>query len=290
MWQLLAFTSAIFSASAAIFEKKALQKTSALNFSFLLSAFTLIFSIPLLFFVNFNKIEIDGILVLYGKSILGAVAFLLVMSGLRKLEISSSLPLLVLTPGVVAIFAFILLGESLTTIEVLGMVLLLAGTYILQLKVGASFLEPFKIAKQNKAYLYIVGAIILFTVTTLLDKTLLKTYKLQPEAFIPIQQFFFTINFGILFLFRKNRNETLKISLKSTWKIILLVAVFAFIYRYSHIWAIKLGSVALVLSIKRTSVFFATVIGGKYFKEQNVLKKSIATAIMIIGAILIILN
>jgi uncharacterized membrane protein len=69
---------------------------------------------------------------------------------------------------------------------------------------------------------------------------------------------------------------------------ILAVAVFAVVYRYSYILAIKAGSVALVLSIKRTSVFFAAVFGGRYFKEHNLLRRSLAVVIMVVGAIVVI--
>lgn len=290
MWQVLAITSALFSALAAIFEKKALFKSSPLSFSLLLSAIILLLTLPFLFFVDFTALQATTLLVLYGKSILGALAFLLVMHGLKKLEISSSLPLLVLTPAIVAVFAFFLLDETLNAVDIIGMVLLLIGTYYLQLKKGDVWLSPFKTAFRNKAYIYLCGAILLFTTTTLLDKTLLKTYKLQPEAFIPIQQLFFTLNFAILFAFSKKERTGIKRTFNDTWKIILAIAFFAVIYRYSHILAIKAGSVALVLSIKRTSVFFATVFGGQYFKDQNLVRKSIATLIMIVGAIVIIAN
>ena len=92
-----------------------------------------------------------------------------------------------------------------------------------------------------------------------------------------------------MFIFSKETKSKLKIELGKTWKLIVLIAVFAVIYCYSHILAVKAGSVALVLSIKRTSVFFATVFGGRYFKERNLLQRSIAVAIMIAGAVIIIL-
>ena len=290
MWQILAITSALFSALAAVLEKKALFKNNPLTFSLLLSAFTFILTLPFLFVVDFSLLQSTTLLVLYGKSILGAAAFLLVMHGLKKLEISSSLPLLVLTPGVVAVFAYFILDEILSKADLAGMAMLLLGTYYLQLKKGNSLAEPFKSVLKNKAYIYLIAAIILFTSTTLLDKTLLKTYRLQPEAFIPIQQLFFTLNFIVLFVFNKHKSTELKQALGHSWHLILAIAVFAVIYRYSHILAIKAGSVAMVLSIKRTSVFFATVFGGKYFKEQNLIRKSIATLIMIGGAIVIILS
>ncbi|MEO8232143.1 MAG: hypothetical protein ABI638_07655, partial [Ignavibacteriota bacterium] len=59
-------------------------------------------------------------------------------------------------------------------------------------------------------------------------------------------------------------------------------------YRYTQIVAVSLASVALVLAIKRTSVFWATVIGGKLFNDKDLLKRSLAAVLIIIGAILIL--
>jgi drug/metabolite transporter (DMT)-like permease len=289
MWYLYAGISAIFSAGAAVVEKKALVIDKPLNFSFILALFNIVLSLPFLTYVDFDKIEMLTILVLYGKSILGSFAFLFVMTGLKKLDISNSLPLLVMTPAVVAFFAFLFLGESLNHFEIGGMLFLMVGTYVLQLKKGADLLEPFKITKQNKAYLFIIGAILIFTITSILDKTLLGRYRLQPQAFLPIQHIFLGFNFFIMWLFSKDNRMEFKETYSKSWKMILVVSVFTIIYRYSQILAVQAGSVALVLSVKRTSVFFATVIGGHYFKESNILRKSLATVVMIGGCVLVIL-
>lgn len=288
MWFILAFISALFSAAAAIGEKKALQNSSAISFSLLLSIFNVIFSIPFLLFVDFSTVSIEAILVLFAKSTLGAFSFLFVMKGLKSLEISSSLPILVLTPGFTALLAFIFLKEELSLFEIFGMVILLFGTYLLQLKPDKNLIYPFQFRKQPKALIYIILALVIFSITSVVDKALLTNFKLAPFVFIPLQHVFYTLIFLVLFIVNRDRSESFKGTFYSIWKIVLIVSLFTIIYRFSHIYAIKLGSVALVLSIKRTSVFFATIIGGTYFNEQNLLRKTIATILMIIGAVTII--
>ncbi len=289
MWQILAFISAIFSASAAVFEKKALFKMNPVPFSLVLSVVTFILALPFFAVVNFDQINNSALLVLYLKSVLGAAAFLLVMYGLKNNDLSNSLPLLAFTPAVVAVLGFFFLQEKLSWKDIGGMILLLFGTYLLQLDKNGSWLSPFYFVRQNKAQWFILGAIALFSITSILDKTLLKGYKLQPEAFLPIQQLFFSINFFVIFLFQTNQRIDFKQQVKSAWLPLLGVAVFAIIYRYTHILAVKSGMVALVLSIKRTSVFFATVFGGSYFKEKNIPQRSFAVFLMVAGAIIVIL-
>ena len=120
-WFAVALISALLSAFAAITQKKVLFNLGALEFSFLLSIANLVFSIPFFFFIDYNTINILNLSILLAKSVIGVAAFLCVMIALKNLEISNALPLLALTPGFVAVFAFLLLGESLKTVEVIGL-------------------------------------------------------------------------------------------------------------------------------------------------------------------------
>lgn len=286
-WYFLAFISAFFSASSALVEKKILFKEKALSFSFILALFNIILAIPFFFFVNLSNLTFSGLIVLFFKSFLGALSFLCVMLGIKNLELSEALPLLVLTPGFVAFFAFLFLGESLLPTEIIGMALLLSGTYILQLKTKQKMFDPLKKFLKSKGRMYIVYALILFTTTSVLDKAILSKFKVPINAFMGFQHLFLALIFFSFILFSSRITESSK-TLKRSWTWIFILSVFTILYRYTYIWAVKLTSVALALSIKRVSVFFAVVIGGKIFKEKDLLRKSIATAIMIGGALLII--
>lgn len=289
-WYGFALISAIFSAAAAVFEKKTLFKEKALVFTLILAFFNIILSLPLAFTIDFTKISAISLLVLYGKTILGAFSFLFVMKGLKNLEISGALPLLVITPGLVAFFAFILLGERLNLFQIVGLIALLLGTYVLQAHHHENVLEPFKIFYRSRGHRYIVGALLLFTVTSLLDKILLKNFRLQPHPFLVFQHLFLAFNFILISLAGHINVTQVKSALKQSWKPILLVSVFTIIYRLTQIEAVKIGSVALVLSLKRISVFFAVVFGGKIFHDHYLTRKTIATMIMLAGAVVVILN
>ncbi len=286
-WYLLALWSAVFSAAAAILEKKILFKQKALSFSAVLALFNLVLAIPFFFFVDFSVLTSSGLSVLFFKSLLGATAFLCIMQAIKNLELSKALPLLVLTPGFVALGAFIFLGESLSIFQILGMILLLSGTYILQLRPRQKFFDTLKSLTESKGNYYIILAIILFTLTSILDKTILKGFKVPVNAFIGFQHLFLAIIF-LGFLLLSGKLKELKYPIKHSWPLISLLAIFTITYRFTQISAIKIAPVALVLSLKRISVFFAVVIGGRIFKERNMLRRDIATAIMVIGAVLII--
>jgi len=288
-WYYLSIIAAIFSATAAVLQKKVLFKEKALSFATTLALFNLIIAIPFFFFIDASGLSVLNIGVLLIKSILGAFAFLCVMLGIKNLELSHALPLLVLTPGLVALFAFFILGESISALALLGMALLLLGTYILQLGEHVKLTEPFRYFIKSKGHKYIVFALILFTITSILDKALLKGFGLSLNAFMGFQHLFYGLIFLLMVSFSGGFGE-LKGSFKFSWKWILLIAFVTVGYRYAHLSAVKsASSVALALSMKRTAVFFATVIGGRIFHEHDYKKRVIAALVMVAGAILVIM-
>ena len=287
-WFLLAFISALFSAAAAISQKKILFKIGALEFSLLLSVLNIILLLPLFFFLNYENIFWDKLLVLYIKTILEAFAFLNVMLAIKNFEISKALPLLALTPGLVAVSAFIFIGDSLTINEVFGILLLILGTYIIETRTRRDLLDPFKIFISSKQHHYVLTALLLFTVTALMDRLLLHKYDMEPESFLVFQNLFIVINFIFIFLFSKKSFNSLKVFIKGDLlKLLFFISVFTIIYRYAQIEAVKIAPVALVLAVKRISIFFAAVIGGRIFKEHNLWVRAAATAIIILGTLLI---
>ena len=288
-WFAVALISALLSAFAAITQKKVLFNLGALEFSFLLSIANLVFSIPFFFFIDYNTINILNLSILLAKSVIGVAAFLCVMIALKNLEISNALPLLALTPGFVAVFAFLLLGESLKTVEVIGLMFLIVGTFILESKNLKEFVFPFNVFLKSKYHRYIILALFLFTASSILDKLLLIKLNLSPISLTAFQHIYFAVLFSIIYLVFRRKEETTSVVIKKDnlgW--IALISVLTIGYRYTQIVAVSLASVALVLAIKRTSVFWATVIGGKLFNDKDLLKRSIAAILILVGAILIL--
>ena len=291
-WFYLALISAVFSALAAISEKKALFKLDALDFSFFVSIVTLIFSIPFFFDAPLDISLSTPLIILFAKAILSALAFLCVMLTIKNLEISEALPLLALSPGLVAIFGVLLIQDTLVLNEWIGLFLMLVGTYILELrKDDQSIFDPFKSLMRINKYKYVFFALILFSITSLIDRVLLKDFKLPPYTFMAYQQLFFALIFTTLILFRNKKiSAVIKPLNRNIIYLIIIISVFTVVYRYTQIEATKIAAVALVLSVKRLSVLMAILIGGKLFKESNVLKRAIAAVIILVGLIILINN
>lgn len=291
-WFLFAFISAMFSAAAAISEKKVLFKLDVLQFSFLVSVITLLFSTPFFFNIQFKHEPAFSLFILFVKSLLSGGAFYFVMAAIKKLDISEALPLLALSPGIIAVTASFFIKDDLLLIEWLGILLMVSGTYLLELKKGnKNFLTPFLALFSSKKYLPIIIALILFTISSLLDRILLRDFAVHPYTFMAFQQFFYALIFFIAVLFIRRGFKTSFTGINKNIIILLIaVSIFTVIYRYTQIEAVKLAPVALVISVKRLSVLMAILIGGKLFEEKNLFRRIVAAVVILAGTLLLALK
>jgi len=239
--------------------------------------------------IDYATINPSNLSILFIKSLIGVAAFLCAMTALKNLQISNALPLLALTPGFVAVFAFLLLGESLKTTEIAGLISLITGTYILESKNLKEILFPLNVFFKSKYHRYILTALFLFTASSIMDKLLLVKMNLSPISLTAFQHLFFAFLFTVIFYsYKKNREEIFSTFQKKDLGWIALISVFTIGYRYTQVVSISLASVALTLAVKRTSVLWATIIGGKIFKDSNLLKKTMAVLFILLGAVLIL--
>jgi drug/metabolite transporter (DMT)-like permease len=288
-WYVFALASAFFSAIAAILEKKVLFRENAFEFTVVLSLFNA--SLAMLFFplVDLSAISAETYAVVFGKSILNGLAFLCVMYSIKNMELSEALPLLALTPGFVAIFAFSLLGEALSIAEVCGLLLLMGGVYMHGVSTKQKLLDPFKKFFTAKGHRYVLAALALFTVTSLLDRVILTNYKMAPEAYMVFENLFYAAIIPAAFFICGGKIRGASKVIISSGKMILILAAVTMVYRYTYILGVKASqSVALALAVKRISVFIAVILGGMLFKEHSLRRRIIATAMLVIGTLLIV--
>jgi drug/metabolite transporter (DMT)-like permease len=293
-WYYYSILSALLSATCAVMEKKQLFSGHPLEFSFAVSVFNLLIILPVAFVSVYygNVFETAGVvlLIIFIKVIFTCFGYLYVMYGIKHLQLSASLPLLLLTPAFVALFSFLLFGTVLDFSEILGLFLLFAGTYLLnQISNHKKILEPFYLFFRSKGYVYIIIALCVFTLSSLLDKVLLHRFRIPVFDFIIYQHLLSPFVFLLILYFRGMSLKSGFLYSKENWRAIMLISLVTILYRFCHFFAItKTGSVALALSLKRISVFFAAVIGGKIFNEDAVFFKALSILLMFLGVTFII--
>ncbi|MFZ8826729.1 MAG: DMT family transporter [Candidatus Caldipriscus sp.] len=204
--------------------------------------------------------------------LLNFFAFYLYFSAIKVSPLSLSLPMLSFSPVLLIFTSRVMLGEELSGMGILGVFMVFAGSYILNIsKIRVGLLEPIKAIFKERGSVYILIVVLIWSITANLD-------KVGVSSSSPIfWSFSMSLGLGVLGLlalkFRMSFNfPFLYLSLADT-----LSTLFQMI-------AISLIPVPYVISIKRLSVLFSSLWGIVFLGESANL---IGILFMILGGLII---
>ncbi len=277
LWFIYSFISALFSAASALTQKKVLQRLEAFDFCLLISILNVLFSFNFFIKSPWNTLTLPIFSLIVFKSFLNALGFWSVMKGIKTLELSRGLPFLALTPVFVAIGAFLFLRESLGLYDILGISSIVLGTIVLEFH--ESKIEWKKFSQHGALLL----ALIFMSLNTLLDRYIMGPLKISPPLVMALTQSSFLLFFILIWPWVKAPYSRLKNGAKQNWSWLFVIALLTLTYRYTNLLALALAPAALVITVKRSSVFFASSIGGKIFKEGHWAKRTFAAILLVIG-------
>lgn len=288
MWLSFAIISVILLSTSSILEKKALVKEHALEFSAYLSFYCLLISLPFYFIFNDGHVlELVPLLIIALTAIIGGVAFLLVVRSIRHMEISEVSPIIAIGPAIAAILGFIFLREYLDVLQVTGLVIIIFGIYILELKNIRNPFSPFQNILSNKYIHFILIAQLLYGITDVLCKAMLSKYHVNPELYLFYYQLFLALFYFVLLQVKQNKFEHVAKTSKQQILLIIIIAILTLGYRITHLYTISLISIGIAIAIHRSSTLITTIAGGKLYKEGRILQKAFAAIIVIVGIVLV---
>lgn len=287
-WFIFALGAAVITAFVSVVEKKVLFKEHATEFSATLAVMNFAVTIPFFYLVDFNLSILLWVLIAV-SAFFASIGFLFVAKAVRHMELSAASPLLNFGPGFTAVFAVFILGEVLSPLNVIGIVTLIAGSYVLEIDFRShDLLTPLRKIYKSRYIHYIFLALGSYAISSVIGKYILNS--VTPITLVFVEQFFVAVIFlGILYVYY-NGFHGITHGMKRVGWWILLMSVMTVSYRLLQATAIKMTFVSLVMPIKRMYTLFATIIGGEIFRERGLYQKILACVIMVLGASLIILG
>ena len=287
-WYVFALISAFLSAASLIFRKEGLLKVHAMEFATSRTFVCALCSLVLLPFV-ITKYSLAEIGMIYLVALLATAGISYASKSIKHLEISIAVPLLNLMPAFLVLWSFLFLSESLNLYHLLGIGLLIFGTYVIEMNGKIHhFLRPFKEMWKSKYFHYILFAVVFFSFSALLDRIVLLKYS-TPLRFLALVWIFIAINFLVMHSLRYDGWKGVIHSFKKTKFLVVLAGVFAFLSALFYYQAATVAFIALVVPIKRVSTLITTIVGGEMFHDHHLLHKIIACLVMVVGAVMVIL-
>ena len=283
-WFIYALVCALSLATADALSKKALDDDSDPNIiAWVRIGYTAPFMIFIIPFIDIPKLDSVFFVATFLSLPLDIIAVLLYMKAIKVSPLSLTLPFLSLTPIFLIGTSYIILGEKPDKSGFLGVILVVIGSYLLNVHtVNRGFLEPFKaIAKETGSVLMIVVAFV-FSLGACLG-------KIAVQHSDPI---FFSVTYSLLLsliLFLIVSFKTKHVFSKAIARPVpfLVIGMCMATMMVTHLKAVSLIEVSYMISVKRLSILFGVIYGVILFKETNIKERFLGAFVMVSGIILI---
>jgi drug/metabolite transporter (DMT)-like permease len=210
-------------------------------------------------------------------------ALLSYMRAIKVSPLSLTLPFLAFTPAFVILTGYLLLGEQLTLHGILGIVLIVIGSYALNISQSKKeWLGPFKaIFKEQGSWLMLITSF-LYSFTATLGK--LAILHSSPQFFGVAYFLLFTIFLICIFPFI-SYNKLNNLIKRPIPGIVSGLLIFGMIV--GHTFSISMVEAAYMLSVKRSSLLIGVIFGAVFFKEKKIKERFLGAGIMMAGIVLI---
>lgn len=286
MWVIFALLNPFAESFKNLFSKKAIRKgVDPLLVSWGNNILPIVFSFPLLFFIDL-KFSGEYFFALFMTGSINVLAVFLYMKALSEGDVSEVIPMLSFTPLFLLITSPILVGEFPHFWGIIGIILIVTGSYLLNPKIaGGHYLDPFKNLFRRKGMRYMLIVAVIWSVSSNFDKIAIMNSSVWQHIFF-VNLYVFTGTTIVVSMKGRLRKEVIMCHKKDILTVSLFtVGTFAF-----HMTALSMTLVAYVVTLKRASGMISVFLGHFFLNEPNIRERMTGTVIMFIGIVLILLT
>lgn len=216
---------------------------------------------------------------------LEVIAIIMYVKALKVSPFSLTLPFISFTPAFVILTGFIFLGERISLSGASGIVLVVIGSYIMNISsLSKGLMEPFKAMAREPGSRLMALVSFIYSITGVSGK---KAMQYSDPLFFGIIYFtMIAVSLAVISPFiHKERFTVFKKNKRSG----LLTGFFSAMMIISHMLAISRVEAAYMIAIKRTSGIFAVLYGAFLFKETNISERLAGAFVMVCGVVWICL-
>ncbi len=285
-WFIFALLGAFFSATSAMVVKKGLKKTEPLVLLTWISIITGVFLMVASLVKGIPSIGEGFYLSLAILVVLNILANVLYYKSLKVTDLSLAMPMLSFTPIFLILTSFLILGEFPSTVGIVGIVVIVIGSYILNSKKGDSkILDPIKYIFKHKGTFYMLVVAFIFSLTG----NYVKIVTENSDYLFGVALVLLVSGFVLLiFSFFNPKSRITNIKKGAFWDVVFASVASGLALALVNI-ALGMQIVPYVISIKRMSIVFAVIYGDILFREKNFSRRIIGALIMLVGVLMIVL-
>ena len=282
MWIVFAFGAALFAGLTSILAKCGIKNTDSNVATALRTIVVLIFSWIMVFISGsqstLTSINTKTLVFLILSGIATGASWLCYFKALQIGDVNKVTPIDKSSTILTMIMAFILLGEEITLIKAIAMVLIGIGTYLMIAKK-----ENVKVEKTNNAWLiYALGSAIFASLTSILGKIGIE--GIDSTLGTAIRTIVVLIMAWIVVFVTKKQNTIRNID-KSSWIFLFLSGLATGGSWLCYYRALQTGPASVVVPIDKLSILVTIAFSYIVFKEKLNKKSALGLLLIVMGTL-----
>lgn len=284
-WIIYSFLTALFEALKDVLGKKSLEKCNEYIVAWALRLFALPFLLPLLFFTKKIVLGSGFWPALLAGGILNLITTVLYMKAIKASDLSVTVPMVTFTPLFLLLTSPVIVGEFPPLIGILGILLIVFGSYLLHLKEKQKgILAPFKAIITEKGPRLMLVVAFTWSITSNIDKVGIQNSSVVLWA-VAIHIFIIIAMVPLVWLTSRTSTHQL-VKYRNVLVSMGLINALKYFFQLA---ALQFTLVVYVISIKRTSAILCVIFGALIFKEKGLKERLTGSVIMVLGVLLITL-
>jgi len=217
------------------------------------------------------------------------VAMLLYSLAIRDSPLYLTLPYLAFTPVINVFTANLILDESVTGQNLFGVVLVVCGAYLLNLRKPGNgglpdLIQPLKAIVTERGSRLMLTAAVIYSLTGAMGKGAMQ--YVEPRTFGAF--YFSIIGISALIVVLLTKPQDVKVVIRKP-RYSLLVGICMAIMVITHFLSISQIEVAYMVAVKRTSMLFGIILGAILFSEKHLSQHFFAGSLMVAGVVVILI-
>ena len=282
MWIVFAFGAALFAGLTSILAKCGIKNTDSNVATALRTIVVLIFSWIMVFISGsqstLTSINTKTLVFLILSGIATGASWLCYFKALQIGDVNKVTPIDKSSTILTMIMAFILLGEEITLIKAIAMILIGIGTYLMITKK-----ENVKVEKKNNAWLiYALGSAIFASLTSILGKIGIE--GIDSTLGTAIRTIVVLIMAWIVVFVTKKQN-TIRNIYKSSWIFLFLSGLATGGSWLCYYRALQTGPASVVVPIDKLSILVTIAFSYIVFKEKLNKKSALGLLLIVMGTL-----
>ena len=282
MWIIFAFGSALFAGLTSILAKCGIKNTDSNVATALRTIIVLIFSWIMVFISKSQStlynINTKTLIFLILSGIATGASWLCYFKALQIGDVNKVTPIDKSSTILTMLMAFIFLGEEITFIKGISMILIGIGTYLMIIKKENVTVEN----KSNAWLIYALGSAIFASLTSILGKVGIE--NIDSTLGTAIRTIVVLIMAWIVVFVTKKQNTIRDID-KNSWIFLFLSGIATGGSWLCYYRALKMGPASVVVPIDKLSILVTIVFSYIVFKEKLNKKSALGLLLIVIGTL-----